>query len=117
MKLKLLDIYNYRQFIHESIYMEDGITFLAGANNSGKTSVIQNMKQGIEKDFLKSADDYKDVYGSVKKCVEEIDSKFGDNVYYKYCYQDYYQNGIKGSKTHKYVKNYANIGVQGVQTR
>ena len=33
MKLKLLDIYNYRQFIHESIYMEDGITFLAGANN------------------------------------------------------------------------------------
>ncbi len=70
---------------------------------------IENMKQGIEKDFLKSADDYKDVYGSIKKCVEEIDSKFGDNVYYKYCYQDYYQNGIKGSKTHKYVKNYANI--------
>ena len=44
MKLKLLDIYNYRQFIHESIYMEDGITFLAGANNSGKTSVIELMR-------------------------------------------------------------------------
>ena len=27
---------------------------------------IENMKQGIEKDFLKSADDYKDVYGSIK---------------------------------------------------
>ena len=45
MKLKLLDIYNYRQFIHESIYMEDGITFLAGANNSGKTSVIELMNR------------------------------------------------------------------------
>ena len=45
MKLKLLDIYNYRQFIQESIYMEDGITFLAGANNSGKTSIIELMNR------------------------------------------------------------------------
>lgn len=45
MKLKLLDIYNYRQFIHQSIYMEDGITFLAGANNSGKTSIIELMNR------------------------------------------------------------------------
>ena len=40
MKLKLLDIYNYRQFIHESICMEGFITLLPVANNSGKTSVI-----------------------------------------------------------------------------
>ena len=45
MKLKLLGIYNYRQFIQESIYMEDGITFLAGANNSGKTSIIELMNR------------------------------------------------------------------------
>ena len=45
MKLKLLDIYNYRQSIQESIYMEDGITFLAGANNSGKTSIIELMNR------------------------------------------------------------------------
>lgn len=45
MKLKLLGIYNYRQFIQEFIYMEDGITFLAGANNSGKTSIIELMNR------------------------------------------------------------------------
>ena len=43
MKIKQMDIYNYRQFMEQSIRMEDKITFLAGANNSGKTSIIELM--------------------------------------------------------------------------
>ena len=45
MKIKKIDIRNYRQFIQESIYMEERITFLAGANNSGKTSIIELMNR------------------------------------------------------------------------
>ena len=70
---------------------------------------IQNMKQGIEKDFLKSADDYKDVYGSVKKCVEEIDAQFAGNRYYEYCYQANYRKIVKSERTFKYISEYANI--------
>ena len=70
---------------------------------------IQNMKQGIEKDFLKSADDYKDVYGSVKKCVQEIYAQFAGNRYYEYCYQANYRKIVKSERTFKYISEYANI--------
>lgn len=40
MKLETISISNYRQFEKAEITFDDGITVLAGANNSGKTSLI-----------------------------------------------------------------------------
>ena len=44
MKLVEMSIRNYRQFEKADIIFEDGITVLAGANNSGKTSLITLIK-------------------------------------------------------------------------
>lgn len=41
MKLKEITIENYRKFINTSLSLTDDITLLAGANNSGKTSLIE----------------------------------------------------------------------------
>lgn len=40
MKLETITIENYRQFEKAELNLNDGITILAGANNSGKTSII-----------------------------------------------------------------------------
>lgn len=44
MKLKIIEIGNYKQFRHSVINLEKGITVLAGANNSGKTSLIDLLR-------------------------------------------------------------------------
>lgn len=44
MKLVEMNISNYRQFEKADIAFDDGITVLAGANNSGKTSLITLIK-------------------------------------------------------------------------
>ena len=44
MKLEEMSISNYRQFEKADISFDDGITVLAGANNSGKTSLITLIK-------------------------------------------------------------------------
>ena len=44
MKLVEINIMNYRQFEKADILFDDGITVLAGANNSGKTSLITLIK-------------------------------------------------------------------------
>ena len=44
MKLVEINIMNYRQFEKADISFDDGITVLAGANNSGKTSLITLIK-------------------------------------------------------------------------
>lgn len=41
MKLKKMEIENYRQFQDAVINFDDELTVLAGANNSGKTSIIE----------------------------------------------------------------------------
>ena len=41
MKLKKISIINYRQFSNAVINFDDELTILAGANNSGKTSIIE----------------------------------------------------------------------------
>lgn len=45
MKLKRVEIYNYRQFSEAVIDFEDYITVIAGSNNSGKTSLMTLMKK------------------------------------------------------------------------
>lgn len=41
MKIKTIHISNYRKIINAKINMEDNITVIAGANNSGKTSLVE----------------------------------------------------------------------------
>ena len=44
MRLVEMNIMNYRQFEKADISFDNGITVLAGANNSGKTSLITLIK-------------------------------------------------------------------------
>ncbi len=41
MKIKSIEISNYRKIKKAKLNMEDNITVLAGANNSGKTSLVE----------------------------------------------------------------------------
>lgn len=50
MKLIEMSIMNYRQFKKADISFDDGITVLAGANNSGKTSLITLIKSVFNDD-------------------------------------------------------------------
>lgn len=50
MKLEEMSIRNYRQFEKADITFDDGITVLAGANNSGKTSLITLIKNVFNDD-------------------------------------------------------------------
>ena len=40
MKIKVVHVMNFRKIIDAEINMEDNITVIAGANNSGKTSLV-----------------------------------------------------------------------------
>ncbi len=44
MKLESITVENYRQFEHAELTFDEGVTVLAGANNSGKTSLINLIK-------------------------------------------------------------------------
>ena len=44
MKLKKIEIKNYKQLAHTEIKLHDDLTILAGPNNSGKTSFISLLK-------------------------------------------------------------------------
>ena len=45
MKLESITVENYRQFEKAELTFDEGITILAGANNSGKTSLIKFNKK------------------------------------------------------------------------
>lgn len=49
MLLKEICIKNYRKFNDESFSLADGVTLLAGANNSGKTSMIHLIESVLQK--------------------------------------------------------------------
>lgn len=44
MYIRKIEIQNFRQFIKEEINLDRNITYLAGANNSGKTSIVDFVK-------------------------------------------------------------------------
>ena len=99
MKIKKVDIYNYRQFNGQSIYLEENLTFIAGANNSGKTSIIElfNRILGESKTKISANDlpviEYHDwlkqllniikecyeIIGDEKSFIEELEKKFDEN--------------------------------------
>ena len=82
MKIKKVDIYNYRQFNGQSIYLEENLTFIAGANNSGKTSIIELFNRILGESKTKiSANDLpvieyhdwlKQLLNIIKECYEII---------------------------------------------
>ena len=41
MRIKTIHIFNYRKLLDTKINMEENITVIAGANNSGKTSLVE----------------------------------------------------------------------------
>ena len=41
MRIKTIHIFNYRKLLDAKINMEENITVIAGANNSGKTSLVE----------------------------------------------------------------------------
>ncbi len=41
MKIKTIQISGFRKILKATIHMEDDITVIAGANNSGKTSIVE----------------------------------------------------------------------------
>ena len=43
--IESVTIENYRQFENAKLTFDDGVTILAGANNSGKTSLIHLIKR------------------------------------------------------------------------
>lgn len=52
MKLESITVENYRQFEKAELAFDEGITILAGANNSGKTSLINLIKNIFVDDKL-----------------------------------------------------------------
>lgn len=65
MKIKTIQISGFRKILKATINMEDDITVIAGANNSGKTSVVElfnyvfNAKGGLCCDDLPVYDSQK----------------------------------------------------------
>lgn len=58
MRIKVIHITNFRKIIDAKINMEDNITVIAGANNSGKTSLVElfNMVFGNQKGKFRKED-------------------------------------------------------------
>ena len=73
MKLKKIAITNYRQFQNAVINFDDELTILAGANNSGKTSIIELFKRIFkDKNFSKediSAEYYSKLQYDFISCI------------------------------------------------
>lgn len=58
MKLKTFAIVEYRQLKNVSFHLDNGITIVAGANNSGKTSLVELFSKVFEEKNHFSGDDF-----------------------------------------------------------
>ena len=70
---------------------------------------VENLKNMVSKDFLKSAEVYKEVIDEVRNHSKEIDEKFINNMYYQYLYKEFYDKSLNPKPTHKNIKEYVNI--------
>ncbi|OSB19393.1 hypothetical protein B2H94_09940 [Clostridium sporogenes] len=83
MKLAKMNIKNYRQFEDETIFYDDNLTILAGANNSGKTSLVELYKNiFIKKDKNFSIEDMpiRKVYQDANKLLDIIVKVYKDTI-------------------------------------
>ena len=87
MKLKKIAITNYRQFQNAVINFDDELTILAGANNSGKTSIIELFKRIFkDKNFSKediSAEYYSKLQYDLPYCEHKCRKQLKDCLYEK----------------------------------
>lgn len=77
MKLTEIKIFNYRKFINETLTLSEHVTLLAGANNSGKTSLvnlINSIMQGKQTQF------------SISDIPIKLTKEWVDNAYEKFMY-------------------------------
>lgn len=72
MKLKKITISNYRQFENLELNFDENLTILAGANNSGKTSLISLLKNI----FISDKNNYNEYDIPAKKVKLWLDSTF-----------------------------------------
>lgn len=49
MKITTIQISGFRKILKATINMEDDITVIAGANNSGKTSIVELFNEFLDK--------------------------------------------------------------------
>ncbi|MCI8410681.1 MAG: ATP-binding protein, partial [Lachnospiraceae bacterium] len=98
MKLKKLAIANYRQFSNAVINFDDELTILAGANNSGKTSIIELFKRLFrDRNFTKediSAGYYSKLQHNFISDIDKIygisldETEFRENIKKKFSLDD-----------------------------
>lgn len=96
MKIVNMSVRNYRQFKNAELNFDDGITVLAGANNSGKTSLITLIKNVFTKEKAEYSESdipavnmqnwinivyplFKDFFND-KKAVESIEKDLVENI-------------------------------------
>lgn len=96
MKIVNMSVSNYRQFKHAVLNFDDGITVLAGANNSGKTSLITLIKNVFTKEKVEYSESdipavnmqswinavypiFKDFFDN-KKAVESVEKDLVENI-------------------------------------
>lgn len=98
MKLKKITIANYRQFSNAIINFDDELTILAGANNSGKTSIIELFKRLFrDRNFTKediSAEYYSKLQHDFISDINKIysisldETEFRENIKKKFSLDD-----------------------------
>ncbi len=80
MLLKKISIKNYRQFKETEIDFDNNLTVLAGANNSGKTSIIELFKRLFKDKNFSQEDVSADYYDEIKKdFANSITSIYNDS--------------------------------------
>lgn len=83
MKLAKMNIKNYRQFEDVTIFYDDNLTILAGANNSGKTSLVELYKNiFIKKERNFSVEDMpmRKVYQDANKLLDMTTKVYKDSL-------------------------------------
>ena len=68
MKITTIQISGFRKILKATINMEDDITVIAGANNSGKTSIVELFNYVFNAKGALCSDDFP-VYESQKWCT------------------------------------------------
>ncbi|WP_329380049.1 AAA family ATPase [Anaerofustis butyriciformans] len=80
MKLKKIHMLHYRQFFDAEIHFDDDLTVLAGANNSGKTSIIELFKILFQDKYFSKDDISVGFYNEIKeKIINKINEIYDAN--------------------------------------
>ena len=112
MKLKKISITNYRQFQNAVINFDDELTILAGANNSGKTSIIELFKRIFkDKNFSKediSAEHYSNLQHNFINCINKIYTKSDKETEFR----EYIKSEFSAENKSKWTAIKINIEVQ-----